>query len=163
MYSIYQIIKVDITIDIAEINAFIDDFNSVRKPAFEAVLYKNPSKEEYLKHPEYLTVLNGFKDFAINQRGFELLKNQSNDVSIDQQNLASKINLFYNQHLIEIDVAYSEMMREFSNNINDYKQSPWFSSFFLHKETIEAIDYMKDNPIQKNRITMYYLIMRIKG
>ncbi len=158
LYGIFQIIKEDILIDLTEINSFINDFDSIRKPAFEAVLNKNPSKEEYLKHPEYLTVLEGFRDLAINQRGFELLKNQSSDVGIDKENLASKINLFYNQHLIEINVANSELMREFVNNINDYKQTPWFSSYFLHKETDEAIEYIIDNPLEKNRITMYYLV-----
>jgi hypothetical protein len=161
LYAIFQIIKEDILIDLTEINSFINDFDSIRKPAFEAVLNKNPSKEEYLKHPEYLTVLEGFRDLAINQRGFELLKNQSSDVGIDKENLASKINLFYNQHLIEINVANSELIREFANNLNDYKQIPWFSSYFLHKETDEAIEYIIDNPLGKNRITMYYLVYAI--
>jgi hypothetical protein len=161
LYGIFQIIKEDILIDLTEINSFINDFDSIRKPAFEAVLNKNPSKEEYLKHPEYLTVLEGFRDLAINQRGFELLKNQSSDVGIDKENLASKINLFYNQHLIEINVANSELIREFANNLNDYKQIPWFSSYFLHKETDEAIEYIIDNPLGKNRITMYYLVYAI--
>jgi hypothetical protein len=161
LYSIFQIIKEDVLIDLTKIDSFINDYDSIRKPAFEAVLNKNPSKEDYLKHPEYLTVLGGFKDFAINQRGFELLKNQSNDVGIDKENLASKINIFYNQHLIEINVANSELIREFSNNLNEYKQLPWFSSYFLHKERDEAIEYMIENPLGKNRITMYYLVYAI--
>ncbi|SRX74473.1 DUF6090 family protein [Aequorivita antarctica] len=158
LYSIYQIIREDISIDITEINSFINDYDSVRKPAFEAVLNKNPSKADYLKHPEYLSVLKGFKDFSINLRGFELLKNLPNDGTIDKQNLASKINLFYNQHLTEINVATSEVMREMINNLSDYKQLPWFSSFFINNETDEAIDFMIDNPLQKNRIAIYYLV-----
>jgi hypothetical protein len=161
LYSIYQIIKEDILIDLTEINSFINNYDSIRKPAFESVLNKNPSKEEYLKHPEYMTVLEGFKDFAINQRGFELLKNQSNDVRIDNENLASKINLFYNQRLVEINVANSELMREFVYNMNAYKQLSWFSSYFLNKETDEAIEHIIDNPLEKNRITMYYLVYGI--
>lgn len=161
LHSIYQIIKEDISSDIAEINSFINDYETIRKPAFEAVLNNDTSKEEYLKHPEYLTVLRGFKDFAINQRGFELLKKQSNDGSIGNQSLASKINLFYNQHLIEIDIANSEVMREFVYGINELKKLPWFTSYFLHKETDEAIGYMLGNPIGKNQITMYYLVYEI--
>ena len=161
LYSILQIVKEDILIDLTEIDSFINEYNSMRKPAFETVLNTNPSKEEYLEHPEYLSVLVGFKDFAINQRGLELLKNQSNDVDIDKENIASKINLFYNQHLIEINVANTELMREFVSNVNDYKQLPWFSSYFLHKETDEAIEYLIDNPLAKNRITVYYLVYSI--
>jgi hypothetical protein len=161
LYGIFQIIKEDILIDLTEINSFINDFDSIRKPAFEAVLNKNTSKEDHLKHPEYLTVLNGFKDFQINQRGFELLKNQSNNIGIDKENLASKINLFYNQRLTEINIANGETMREFVNNINDYKQLPWFMSYFLHKETDDAIAFLIENPFAKNRITMYYIVYEI--
>ena len=161
LHSIYQIIKDDISTDIIEINAFINEYELVRKPAFEIVLNKNPSKEAYTNNPEYLTVLDGFKDFEINKRGFELLKNQMDNSSIGQQNLASKINLFYNQHLIEINVSYSEMTTAFTNNLNAYKELPWLSTFLLYKETDEAIDYMIDNPLQKNRIAIYYLVYRI--
>jgi hypothetical protein len=161
IYSIYQIIKEDILVDITEINSFVNDYENIRKPAFEAVLNNNLLKEQYLKHPEYITVLTGFKDFAINLRGLELLKNQLNNISVGKQNLASQINIFYNQHLIEINVANSELMREFTYNINERKKLPWFSSLYLRNETDEAIDYIIDNPIEKNRITMYYLVYGI--
>jgi len=161
LLGIYQIIKEDITTDIVEINDFIDEFEKSRKPAFETVLKGNLSKEDFQKHPEYLSVLNGFKDFAINQRGFELLKNQSNEMSIGKQNLASKINIFYNKHLIEINISTLEIMREFVYNMNEHKQFPWFSSFLLHKETEGAIDFIMNNPLEKNRIATYYLVYQI--
>ena len=160
--SIYQIIKEDITIDIVEIKSFVENYETVRKPAFEAVLFENPSKEEWIKHPEYISVWSGFKDFSINQRGFDLLKNQSVEISTSEQSLGSKINLFYNQHLTEIDVATQEMMREMSNNNNDRKQLPWFSSYLLKKiGTEDAIDYIINDPIEKNRIALYYNVYDI--
>jgi hypothetical protein len=159
--SIYQIIKEDLTIDIAEIDVFIEEFETVREPAFEAVLNTNPSKEEWLKHPEYRSVLEGFKDFTINQRGFEMLKSQLNSTIIAKQNLASKINLFYNQHLVEINVANYEIMREFENNMNERKQSPWLANFILNKDIKEAVEYIVDDPIEKNRIALYYIVYRI--
>ena len=159
--TIYQIIKEDIIIDISEINSFVDNYNFIRKPAFDAVLNKNPSKEEYLKNPEYLTALDGFKDFAINLRGFELLKNQSINGDFDKQNLASKINIFYNQHLTEINMANLEVMREFVYNMNEHKKELWFSSYLLNKKADGVIDYLINNPLEKNRITTYYLVYSI--
>ncbi|WP_339886722.1 DUF6090 family protein [uncultured Flavobacterium sp.] len=161
LQGIYQIIKEDIATDIVEIDAFVDDYEKIRKPAFEAVLNGNLTKEDLQKHPEYLSVLDGYKDFAINQRGFELLKNQSNDMRIGNQNLTSKINLFYNKHLIEINIAAIEIMREFVYNLNEHKKSAWFSSFLLHKETKGVIDFMMNNPLEKNRITSYYMAYKI--
>ena len=161
LHGIYQIIKEDIATDIVEIDDFVDDYEKTRKPAFEAVLNGNLTKEDLQKHPEYLSVLDGYKDFAINQRGFELLKNQSNDMRIGNQNLTSKINLFYNKHLIEINIAAIEIMREFVYNLNEHKKSAWFSSFLLHKETKGVIDFMMNNPLEKNRITSYYMAYKI--
>ncbi|WP_339839569.1 DUF6090 family protein [uncultured Flavobacterium sp.] len=161
LHGIYQIIKEDIATDIVEIDDFVDDYEKTRKPAFEAVLNGNLTKEDLQKHPEYLSVLDGFKDFAINQRGFELLKNQSNDMRIGNQNLTSKINLFYNKYLIEINIAAIEIMREFVYNLNEHKKSAWFSSFLLHKETKGVIDFMMNNPLEKNRITSYYMAYKI--
>jgi hypothetical protein len=161
LQGIYQIIKEDIAIDIVEIDEFIDDYEKTRKPAFEAFSNANLTKEDLQKHPEYFSVLEGYKDFAINQRGFELLLNQPNDMRIGGKNLTSKISLFYNKHMIEMNIAAIEIMREFTYNLNEHKQSAWFSSFLLHKETKGAIDFMINDPLEKNRIATYYMAYRI--
>lgn len=159
--SIYQIIKEDIRIDISEIDSFINNYETIRKPSFEAVLDSNTTREEYLKYPEYFTVLDGFKDFAINQRGFDLLKTQSNNINTGKQKLSSKISSFYNRHMVEINIANTEIMREFVYNMNENKQCSWLSSFLLNKEATGAIDYLINNPLQKNRIATYYIVYKI--
>ena len=65
---------------------------------------------------------------------FDLLKNQSVEISTSEQSLGSKINLFYNQHLTEIDVAVEEMMGELYNNNNQRNQLPWLASYLLNKK-----------------------------
>lgn len=161
LHGIYDIIKRDISNDIIEIDSFVINFETIRKPSFEAVLNSNISREDYLKHPEYFTVLSGFKDFAINQRGFDLLKTQSNNIKNGKNELSSKISSFYNQHLVEINVASIEIMREFISNMNENKKCTWFSSYLLNKDTSDAIDYLMNDPLERNRITVYYMVYRI--
>ncbi|WP_052184173.1 DUF6090 family protein [Psychroserpens sp. Hel_I_66] len=159
--SIYVIVKEDLINDISEINLILKYHDEVRKPSFETVLNTNLTKEDWLKNPQYLSVIDGFKDFSINQRGFELLKNQSNLIANTKQNLASEINLFYNQHLVEIDVAIDELFRENVDINKNLKKHDWFSSFLLHKETEGIIDYISNNTIAKNEIALYYVIFDV--
>jgi hypothetical protein len=155
--SIYSIVKEDLNNDISEIDSFLKDYNEVIKPSFKTVLETNLTKEDWLKNPQYMVVIGGFEDFSINQRGFELLKNQSNLILNTKQNLASEINLFYNQHIVEIDVAIRELFHENVELNKNLKKYDWFSSFLIHNEIEDVIDYISNNPSAKNDITLYYI------
>lgn len=157
--AVYLITKEDLRNDILEIDAFIKDYEEIRKPAFEAVLNSELTKEDWLKNPGYNTVLMGFKDFSINQRGFELLKSQPNQAV--GQNLDSEIILFYNRHNIEIEVGLREISEEFSSNMKNLKNYDWFSGFMLNGEMDGAIDHVTNNPRARNDITFYSLVFKI--
>jgi hypothetical protein len=159
--SIYVIVKEDLINDISEIDLILKYHNKVRKPSFETVLNTKLTKEDWLKNPQYLSVIDGYKDFSINQRGSELLKNQSNRIANTKQNLASEINLFYNQHLVEIDVAIYELRRENVDINKNLKKYDWFSSFLLHNEMEGIIDYISNNPNARNGIALYYIIFNV--
>jgi len=159
--SIYVIVKEDLINDISEIDLILKYHNEVRKPSFETVLNTKLTKEDWLKNPQYKSVIDGYKDFSINQRGFELLKNQSNLIANTKQNLASEINLFYNQHLVEIDVAIEELMLENIDINKNLKKNDWFSSFLLHYEMEGVIDYISNNTIARNGISLYYVVFNV--
>ena len=159
--AIYLITKEDINHDISEIDSFIKDYEEIRKPAFEAVLHTKLTKEDWLKNPHYKTVIGGFKDFTINQRGFELLQNQTNRTMSIEQNLDSKINVFYNKHNVEIEVGLLDLRSGFIANIKNLKQYDWFSSYLINNEMDEAIDYISSNPMAKNDISLYYIVYKI--
>ena len=159
--SIYFIVKEDLINDISEIDSFLKYYDEVRKPSFETVLSTKLTKDDWLKNPQYISVIDGYKDFSINQRGSELLKNQSVLIVNTEQNLASKINLFYNQHIVEIDVALEELFRQNVDINKNLKKYDWFSSLLLNKEMEGVIDYISNNPIAKNEITLYFLVLDV--
>ena len=159
--AIYLITKEDLINDFIEIDSFIEQYDEIRKPAFETILKTKTTKEDWLKNPQYETVLRGWKDFTINQRGFELLKSQSNLSEKNEQTLASKINFFYNKHIAEINIAVEELSTEFTTNNENFKNYPWFSSYYLNGEIDGLIEFISDNPIAKNRITWYNLVFSI--
>lgn len=160
--AIYLITKEDLNHDIAEIDSFITDYEEIKKPAFEALINAKITKENWINKPQYKTiVLGGFKDFTINQRGFELLRSQSNLSMNMEKDLISKVNIFYNKHNAEIDVALLQLGGESSNNLKSLKKYDWFSSFLLHGEMDGAIDYISNNPISKNNISLFYVLYKI--
>jgi len=159
--SIYIIVKEDLINDISEIDSFLKSFDEVRKPAFENVLNTILTKEDWFKNPQYTTVIGGWEDFSLNQRGFELLNNQSNLIVNTKQNLASDISLFYNQHIVEIDVSLAEVSLAFEDLNKNLREQDWFSSFLLHKELEGVINYISTNPKAKNGIAFYYIVFKI--
>jgi hypothetical protein len=52
-------------------------------------------------------------------------------------------------------------MRENVDITKNLKKHDWFSSFLLHKETEGVIDYISNNPIAKNEITLYYVLFDV--
>jgi hypothetical protein len=78
-----------------------------------------------------------------------------------EQNLVSKINVFYNKHNVEIEVGILDLRSGFLANINNLRQYDWYSSYLLNNEMDGAIDYISSNPIAKNDISLYYTIYKI--
>ena len=159
--SIYVLVKEDLINDISVIDSFLKEYDEVRKPSFERVLKTKLTKDDWLKNPDYITVIRGYKDFSINQRGSDLLKNQTNLTVNIEQNLASEINLFYNQHLIEIEIAINDTQGVFTDNIQNLNNYDWFSSYLLYNKIEGVIDYISNDPNAKNRITLYYFAFDI--
>ena len=159
--AIYLITKEDLINDLKEIDFFIKEYEEIRKPAFETILKTQTTKEDWLKNPEYKTVLRGWKDFTINQRGFELLKSQSNLSGNKEQSLASEINFFYNKHITEINIAVEELSTEFTTNNEYFKNYLWFSPYYLNGEMDALVEFISNNPIAKNRITWYEIVFSI--
>ena len=52
-------------------------------------------------------------------------------------------------------------MRENVDINKNLKKQDWFSTFLLHKETEGVIDYISNNPVAKNGITVYYLVFDV--
>ncbi len=159
--AIYSIVKEDLLNDIAEFNKFITSFEEVRKPAFDAVLTTKLTAKDWEENPSYVTVMFGYKDMAISKRGFGLLKNLSSLSNNVEQNLTSRINTFYNRHIVELDVGENELSGSITDNYNHFQNYEWFSAFLLNKKlktTDSFINEITNNQIFKNRLTYYYVV-----
>ncbi len=159
--AIYRITQEDLRNDIVEIEAFVKNYEETRKPVFEDVLHGELTPKDWMSNQHYRNVLGGFKDFNLNLRGFELLKARPNQSANMGQNLVSKINLFYNKHIVEIEVGLQEMAGVFSNNMMEMGQFDWFSDYVLEVDQEGFIDYVLYNPKAKNNVALYSVVYGI--
>ena len=158
--SIYAIIKKDLETDVAEIQLFLSDYDSIRKPVFETLLREKITKEEYYKNSNLERGFGGYKDIQINTRGYELFKNQPNTAVLEQE-LASEISNFYNVHLYEIEIAQRELSQDFTDNNFHLKHSGFSKNYVLGLPDDAFAEYIISSDDAKNRLSTYYLFYSI--
>jgi hypothetical protein len=158
--SIYNIIKNDLETDIAEIQWFISDYDSVRKPVFETLLRDTLTQNDFIKNPNLNKGFRGYEDIQVNIRGYELFKNQPN-YSVLEQKLASEISQFYNDHLYEITVAQQELSEEFGENNRELKRRGFTKNYVLGRSNEAFINYLINDIDAANRLASYYLFYSI--
>ena len=159
--SIYRIIRQDLLTDIDKIESFVNDYEENRRPTFEALLFTQPSKEDWSKNPQYRRVLEGYADIEINRRGYDLFRNHLNAPNTLSQSLPVEITNFYTHHLTEIEVAWRELGEDFSDNGRHLKQYEWLSGYLLNNESDGFMDYVTHDPDARNRITLYWILYSI--
>ncbi len=159
--AIYLIVKEDLETDILEFESFIKEYSTSKKPAFEAVLNKELTKEDWKNNPSYSEVMNGYGDLGVSKRGINQLKNLSNLSNNLEQGLTSDINKFYNKHIIELNVGLDELGGQFERNYIYFQNFGWYASFLMDGKTDGLIDSFYSDPTIKSRIATYYFTFRI--
>ena len=158
--SIFTIIKEDLESDIDQMEIFINNFEKIRAPIFDTLLYANLTIEELNKNPKYSKVFLGYEDIDMNIRGYDLLKNQPTVAQIKSP-LVSKISEFYNEHLIEIEIAQLELAEEFWDNNRKWKTYDWNVDFLIFGRTEEYYKFILNDPEARKRMATYYLYFNI--
>ncbi|MFX0556668.1 DUF6090 family protein [Maribacter sp. CXY002] len=159
--AIYKIILDDLNRNVIEVDSFIVNYEAIRKPSFEALVSGNPTLQEIKANAVLFSkIFNGYEDIAVNTRGFDLFKQQSIPVLLDQD-LSSKIDEFYNDHLIEIDIAQNELTTAFTYNNRYFESLDWSVKLYFEKKTEGYFNYLAKEPNAKRRAGSYYIYYSI--
>ena len=159
--AIYLTVKEDLETDILEFEAFIKDFETSKKPAFEAVLNKELTKEDWKNNPGYLVVMKGYEDLGVSQRGVNQLKTLSGHSNGLEHRLTSGINKFYNERIVEFNIGTEELGNQHERNYIYFQNFGWYASFLMNNKTDGFIDSFYNDPTIKSRIATYYFIYNI--
>ena len=158
--SIFRIVKDDLNSDLKEMNEFIEYYERVRKPIFDTLLSAKPTFEDMKENRKYSLVFRGYEDIDVNTRGYDLLKNQPTVAQINSS-LTSKISEFYDDHLIEIQIAQLEFSNEFRDNNLKWKTYDWNADFLIDGKTEGYYKFILNDPEARKRMATYYLFYTI--
>jgi hypothetical protein len=158
--SIYATVKSDLNADLARVNTFLMNYDSIRKPLFIAFIKNELTKEKVLENPNLLNGFRGWEDIRINTRGYQLLTNLPN-TAIANETLATQISKFYNIHLHELETAQMELSQEFTDNNFHFKRKGFIWKYVLGEDDEHFTTYYLNDDDAKNRMAAYYLFFRI--
>jgi len=158
LLNIYEIVAEDLKNDIDEVNNILAQ-KKEREPYFQKILEGLMTEKDY-EDCSYCTVLiNGYPDWAVDQRGVGLLKNRTFDLSKYQDSLQIKITQFYTKYNEEFegdDIIRSNDLQK--NLFNWEKNYTWYANFITDRNEEEFIQYALTDQDYKNRVATYYLM-----
>ena len=156
--NIHSIVKEDLKIDIAAIDNLIDS-EKRRDSVITKILNKEITKEDYKRCANCRRIILGYPELDLETRGLNLLKNNSNQLNIENDSLSSTILNFYNGVNKEIE-SVQEMIEEDSKvNYFHFKNNmSWFSDYhnFIYNE--DFVDYALTSADYYNRVASFNVL-----
>ena len=154
--NIYALVAEDLKNDIDEITNIIKD-EEPRRLIINKILDGNMTDAEFKDCKRCISLIDGYPDWAVDQRGFNLLNNYSNNSSLKENSLQLMITQFYTKYLVEFsgdDLLRSDNLEK---NLFDWeKNEPWYANFITHRDYSGYIEYAMNSQDFNNRIATYH-------
>jgi hypothetical protein len=158
LLNIYEIVAEDLKNDIDEVKGILE-YKKEREPYFYKILDGQMTEKDYQDCSYCTSLINGYPDWAVDERGVGLLKNRTFDVSKSKDSLQIQITQFYTKYNVEFvgdDILRSNNLQK---DILDWEKNyPWYANFITHRNTEEFIQYTLTDQDYKNRVATYYLL-----
>jgi len=156
--NIYALVAEDLKSDIDEITNIIKSEKS-REQIIDKILGGNMTEEEFKDCNICMSLINGYPDWAVDQRGFNLLNNYYNNYNLKENSLQLMITQFYTKYLVEFGGDDLLRSHNLEKNIFDWeKNEPWYADFVTERAYSGYIDYAMKSQDFKNRIATYRLL-----
>ncbi|MGM5469619.1 DUF6090 family protein [Flavobacteriaceae bacterium LMO-SS05] len=158
LLNIYEIVVEDLKNDINEVKVVLN-YKKERLPYFDKILDGKMTLKDYYNCSFCISLINGYPDWAVDERGVGLLKNRSFDVSKTKDSLQIQITQFYTKYNVEFvgdDILRSNNLQK---DILDWEKNyPWYANFITGRNNEEFIQYALTDQDYKNRVATYYLL-----
>ncbi len=154
--NIYALVAEDLKNDIDEITNIIKD-EEPRRLIINKILDGNMTEAEFKDCNRCISLIDGYPDWAVDQRGFNLLNNYSNNSSLKENSIQLMITQFYTKYLVEFSGDDLIRSHNLEKNLFDWeKNEPWYANFITHRDYSGYIDYAMNSQDFKNRIATYH-------
>jgi Family of unknown function (DUF6090) len=156
--TIYSLVKEDLKSDIKEIT-YILEITKPKQVIMDKILDGNMTETEFRNCEICLSLLNGYPDWAVDLRGYNLLNNYLTNDHPNQNPLQVKITQFYTTYLEEFRGDDKIRSENLINNLFEFqKNTNWYADMVTDRSYEGYIEYALQSQDFKNRVATYYIL-----
>jgi hypothetical protein len=126
---------------------------------FNKILDGKMTEKDYQDCSHCTGLINGYPDWAVDERGVGLLKNRTFDLSKYKDSLQIQITQFYTKYNVEFVGDDKLRSNNLEKDILDFEKNySWYSDYITDRNKEGFIQYALTDQDYKNRVATYYLL-----
>lgn len=155
--SILKTISLDLERDTLVATGIIKFYEENEKSSLR-IINKEITIDNYKECPSCASLVSIYKPFTIQKKGFDLIKNFSNNNTVKNDTLITNITQFYTILTELIDDSNGFIKNEVLSNIQSFKNQPWFVDWTQGNFTKEMIIYFSESEDYRKRVASHNLL-----
>lgn len=124
----------------------------------ELVIDKKVTIENFKDHPRTRSLVTLYQPFNIQTKGYDILKNISNQRTSENDSLFEYLTQFYTLYVPNLQKSNERLENVVLENLNDFKEFPWFVDWSQGKITDEMIAYFATSEDYRKRVAAYNVL-----
>ena len=122
------------------------------------IINKELNRNNYQECIQCTSLTTFYSPFNIQTKGFELLKNVSNEGTNQKDSLVTNIVQLYTLYKPIIEKNNERLETEVMKNLNELKEYPWFVDLTLGKFNEEMIVYFTESEDYRKRVALHNML-----
>ena len=159
---VYQQVRIDLIKDTLNLNRIIDlyeekdiRFEKVLQNQFPKINIDSPTIEEYSIVDGYFCDIANYSPYQLQDKGYELLKENKQINSIKHDTLSSRIMEFYTYYVPILIVDLKNIDEKVNENVAYFEQFSWFIDWIKHRYNKEAYIYFSESEVYKKKVARF--------
>ena len=155
--TILKTISNDLVRDTITASAIIKFYEDNQKNSLR-IINKEITKDNFDECPSCRRLISIYQPFSVQKKGYNLLKNFSDQYNSQSDSLIADISQFYTILPDLIDQSNAFIKDEIFSNIESFKKQPWFIDWTQQKLTDEMIIYFSESEDYRKRVASHNVL-----
>ncbi len=157
--AILATILEEMAADTAQVRGLLDHYQK-REATFLQLLNDSLSREKIAVCSSCPSLILNYASISIETKGYELLKDYTDQSNAKQDSLVTQIVQFYSGIIYLFEKSEDRIERDILGNMEQWRDSqPWFANLLLGKPDDRFVDYAVNNPEYKNKVALHYALV----
>ncbi|MFD2565754.1 DUF6090 family protein [Pseudotenacibaculum haliotis] len=142
--SILKNVSLDLKRDTASASRIIRFYDTIKKKS-DLIIQKKLDRNNYKECPECRSLVTIYQPFVIQKKGYELLKDFSNNHQTKTDTLITNITQFYTTFDVLVKDSNAFIKEEVFKNIEFFKTKDWFVDWTLGKYSRDMVIFFTES------------------